>query len=349
MNGKKESNRVSVIIPCFNGEQYLRQCFECLLNQTYNNVEVVIVDDGSTDNTETIIWAYKELFSQRGYRYIPLKQNNAGAAAAVQNALNYITGDYLMLYDVDDIIARDNIKAKADFLTENPEYGLVRNNGYYVKAKNKCQNSYLFIWSKKEKENEHIFEDILFARTNNWAGSYMVRVCDFKEATIGSTIFVSRWGQNLQIIMPVAFNSRCGFIDKPLMRYVDYKGSVSRPNTIKEELRMINGYRENRVETLKRINMAESKRKAYIDKIDILYSRVRLVFAAQHNQYDIAKENYDYLKEHNQRKASDIYYLILAKIELLGIIHFKILWVMKMTWCVFKKCEGKWLRHDGLY
>ena len=51
---------VSILIPCYNGEKFLDRCFECLLKQTYKTIEIIIVNDGSTDNSENIILKYKK-------------------------------------------------------------------------------------------------------------------------------------------------------------------------------------------------------------------------------------------------------------------------------------------------
>ena len=52
---------VSILIPCYNGEKFLDRCFECLLKQMYKKIEIIIVNDGSTDNSENIILKYKKL------------------------------------------------------------------------------------------------------------------------------------------------------------------------------------------------------------------------------------------------------------------------------------------------
>lgn len=85
---------VSVIIPCYNAEKYLSDCLDALLKQTYKNVEVIIVNDGSTDNSESIIDSYISQYDKRGKKLIKINQKNQGQAAAVNNALKYVTGDY---------------------------------------------------------------------------------------------------------------------------------------------------------------------------------------------------------------------------------------------------------------
>ena len=135
------SDKVSLIIPCYNGEKYLATCFSCILQQTYRDVEVIIVNDGSIDRSDEIINRNIPVLRNKGYTVKYLFQKNQGAAAATNYALKYVEGDYIMLYDVDDILMPEAIEAKAVYLKNHPEYGMVRNNGYYVKSSKINSNS----------------------------------------------------------------------------------------------------------------------------------------------------------------------------------------------------------------
>ena len=78
---------VSIIIPCYNASKYLNKCLDSLLNQTYKNIEVIIVNDGSTDESKLIIESYIDKFSKKKKKLIIINQDNAGHAVAVNNAL----------------------------------------------------------------------------------------------------------------------------------------------------------------------------------------------------------------------------------------------------------------------
>ena len=84
---------VSVIIPVYNGEKYLNETLESVLNQSYNNLEVIVVDDGSTDKTASIIKKYKTI------KYI--YQENEGTASAFNNGIDNATGQYLAFLGAD--------------------------------------------------------------------------------------------------------------------------------------------------------------------------------------------------------------------------------------------------------
>ena len=78
---------VSIITPCYNGERYLDRYFASILHQTYPNLELIFINDGSTDRTEEIAQGYRLPLEQRGIRYTYLSQENAGQAAALNRGL----------------------------------------------------------------------------------------------------------------------------------------------------------------------------------------------------------------------------------------------------------------------
>ncbi|MEO8590127.1 MAG: glycosyltransferase family A protein [Flavobacteriales bacterium] len=93
--------RISVVIPCYNVEDYIRPCLESVLGQTHQDLEVICVDDGSTDGTQRII---EEVRSANPARLSVIQQTNRGAAAARNKGLQHATGEYLQLMDADDLL-----------------------------------------------------------------------------------------------------------------------------------------------------------------------------------------------------------------------------------------------------
>ena len=124
---------VSIITPCYNGKGKVNIFLDSVLKQTYDNIEFIIINDGSTDNTEEIILSYKSKFIDKGYKFIYLKQKNAGQDVALNNGLKYFTGKYLMWPDSDDILDSQNIEEKVKYLEQNRNCGLVYCNTNIVK------------------------------------------------------------------------------------------------------------------------------------------------------------------------------------------------------------------------
>lgn len=296
---------VTIIVPCYNGEKYIDSCFKCILEQSYDEIEIIFVNDGSNDQSMQKAKAYIGRIQQRGYQIRLLEEENAGAASAVNMALKYVTGSYIMLFDVDDFLFKDAVKKKVEFLMLHPEYGMVRNNGYYNKIKNVHDNSYLFIRKGREKKNEWIFEDILLGKTNNWSGSFMVRTECLFDVIKDKNIYISRYGQNMQIMMPVAYKYRTGYIDEPLMRYINHGNSVSKTKSIKGQLELINGFEDNRINIVRNMEIDNLEKKIYIKKVNIYYNKIRLRFAANARDIELATKMKQNLILNNQYDIKD--------------------------------------------
>lgn len=94
---------ISVIVPVFNVEKYLCKCIDSILNQTYKNLEIILIDDGSTDKSGTIC----DTYTKKDSRIKVIHQNNEGLSAARNAGLDIAKGDYISFIDSDDFIDPD--------------------------------------------------------------------------------------------------------------------------------------------------------------------------------------------------------------------------------------------------
>ena len=97
--------KISIIVPCYNTEVFLKQCLDSLIGQTYQNLEIICVNDGSKDNTLQILHEYAE----KDDRIIVVDQENAGVSEARNKALSLSTGKYVTFVDSDDWLGLDYI------------------------------------------------------------------------------------------------------------------------------------------------------------------------------------------------------------------------------------------------
>ncbi len=105
---------VSIITPCYNGAKYISETIDSVLNQTYTQWEMIIVDDGSKDNSAEIVRAYME----KDKRIKFLQQENAGSAAARNNGIRNAEGQYIALLDADDLWEAEFLTEQIAFMTE---------------------------------------------------------------------------------------------------------------------------------------------------------------------------------------------------------------------------------------
>ena len=114
--------KISVVIPVFNGKDFIADAIASVLSQNYPNLEIVVVNDGSTDGTADVV---KNLDGPIVY----VEQENAGPSAARNAGLKSATGDFIAFLDVDDLWPADNLSAMMDVLIEEPEVDVVHGYG----------------------------------------------------------------------------------------------------------------------------------------------------------------------------------------------------------------------------
>lgn len=91
---------ISIVVPVYNIEKYIERCIKSILSQTYSNIEIIIVDDGSTDNTASII----DQYALKDTRIIPIHKKNGGVSSARTEGINRASGEWIGFVDGDDVI-----------------------------------------------------------------------------------------------------------------------------------------------------------------------------------------------------------------------------------------------------
>lgn len=119
------SELVSVIIPTFNRETVLAETLLSVASQSYRPIELVIIDDGSTDGTEDLVAQFTAEWSSEEFSIIYIGQPNMGVSAARNRGLAVITGEFVQYLDSDDLIAADKIQLQVQALTRDPSAGVV--------------------------------------------------------------------------------------------------------------------------------------------------------------------------------------------------------------------------------
>lgn len=138
---------VSIIIPVFNNEEKIRKCISTIVKQTYKNIEIIIVDDGSTDNTFSVC----KLFSEKDPRIRIFHKNNEGVEKARLFGIEKSDGDYITFVDSDDWLSNNAIEVMVDILKRNNAdvsminyYRTVGEKGILkIKSKNNIYNNEL--------------------------------------------------------------------------------------------------------------------------------------------------------------------------------------------------------------
>ena len=150
--------KLSVIVPCYNAEKYISKTLDSLVNQTLDNFEVIVINDGSTDNSLNIINSYKEKYPHIIKVH---SQENKGIAATRNVGLDLVTGEYIGFLDSDDNASYDMFekmynKAKekdleivvSNFTWIYPDSERLEKEGPYKPGKDMMINLFAVLWNK---------------------------------------------------------------------------------------------------------------------------------------------------------------------------------------------------------
>lgn len=318
-------NKVSIITPCYNSSLYIHRLLDSVLHQTYSNIEMFVVNDGSTDNSQEIINSYISKFEKKGYTLKCINQTNQGQGSAVNNGLKYITGEYLLWPDSDDFYATsDAIERMVNVLDLNEDYAMVRTYAYVL------DEDSLFIkdefGGKKYINKKHyLFEDCLFMQNNFWfgAGMYMLRTSILFQNYPERNYYVSNQygGQNWQLLLPVLYNNKCFTIEKHLFNVLSRTNSHSRGTfkSIKKQIKKNEEHRNILLNTLDRIKiMQDADKHKYKQLIYIKYEKILINLMLKYNKKEALERLNLFRKEYKIRFSLKellifCYYLIAPK------------------------------------
>lgn len=226
---------VSIITPCYNGEAFLENYFNSIIAQTYSPLELIFVNDGSTDRTEEIALSYREALEGRGITYKYLYQPNGGQAKAMNTGFKEMTGKYLVWPDSDDLLSPDSIEKRVTFLEENPEFDFVRTSGDFFNFMTGERIGTVNYYG--DASSEDIFLDLILEKTYCACGCYMIKTEMLRQIYPELTIYETYVGQNWQILIPIAGRGRCGYIDEELYHVAVRSNSHSRcQRSLQEEV-----------------------------------------------------------------------------------------------------------------
>jgi len=213
---------VSVIIPTFNSAKYVGQAVESALGQTYGNLEIIVVDDGSSDDTRESLEP-----SLKHIRY--LYQENKGVYAARNKGITSANGKYVAFLDSDDIWYPDKLSAQVDVLEAHPDFPIVHTDTSTIDAEGHLIRQ--SVNRERQSINGMVFEEFF---NSNMAvillSTVMINRKCFK--TVG--IFDERYPivQDYGFFLRLSFEYPIYFLDKPLVKYRITPGSLSRRNTL---------------------------------------------------------------------------------------------------------------------
>ncbi|MBN1474652.1 MAG: glycosyltransferase [Syntrophaceae bacterium] len=196
---------VSIIIPVYNGEKYIEEAIKSALNQTYSSIEIIVVDDGSTDKGAELV---------KKYPVILIQQKNRGISGARNTGINSSRGDFIALLDQDDLFKPHKIETEVEFLKNHSEYCMV-----YTPEERFGPGEPVRRISKHHigrRSEGDLFVD-LYKRNYITPSSTLIRRNILDVTGLFDESFVVC--EEHDLFVRIAYNGMIGFIDQPLIEY----------------------------------------------------------------------------------------------------------------------------------
>jgi len=254
------NNKVSIIIACYNKAQYIGALLESVNNQLWNNIEVIIINDGSTDDSNKIIIEWEKKFLERGFDIVIVHQENLGVAAAIKIGLRLARGEYVCFPDADDELPQNFVSEMMNTLNNNDNADFaVCDIGRRNEKNGEINIDFLDENSFKKGKT---LEKYLLQKFDISICRYVFKLSYLNNVGLPDSIVVSpKSTQEPQIMIPVLNgNGRCVKSNQTLYIYnsfVNGLASVQKKNPVD----MILGeYHEIQLKTIAKLPISESRK-----------------------------------------------------------------------------------------
>ena len=237
----KNNPEITVLMPAYNAEKYIAGAIASVLNQTFINFELLIINDGSTDNTPQIIQSFKD------NRITLINQSsNEGISNALNKGLKYARADFIARFDADDICHVDRLQKQIDFLNSHPDYVITGSDAEYISA----TGNHLCFFECNGHSHEEISKDIYSCcpfthssvmyrkETVIQCGGYPIYAHTFEDYLLW--IKLSKWGRFYNFPEPlikVRFSPSSVTIDEKWRGkdFLKLKGKIIKKGAVTEE------------------------------------------------------------------------------------------------------------------
>jgi len=211
---------VSVVMPVYNGEKYLREAVESILAQTFRNFELIAVDDGSTDDSASILASYH----QQDERIVILTHSkNQGIVSALNRGLKIARGKYIARMDADDVSLPERFERQIEFLEAHPKVGILGSEALFIDSQ-----------GQEIARMVHERNDLTIRWTSLLANVFFHPTVMIRRAVLteNNLCYQSgiKSGQDYDLWLHLLEHTQGANLDRPLVRYRVYPESISSRN-----------------------------------------------------------------------------------------------------------------------
>lgn len=283
--------KVSMVMPCYNKKKQISRMLESVYNQLWDNIELILVNDGSTDGTREIISDWEPRLRERGFDVVIIDQENQGVAVAVYTGLCAITGEYLCIVDCDDELHSNYVLKMAQYLCEHSDCEWTSCNYHEVGEK----NGETFFLRKDLKPANSIYNYMLLnGQISVWP--HLIRTSYFNSCRVlDYYVTDTRLTQEPQIMVPLfCANGKIGKVDEALYYYNMDSGHLW-GSTVEKRADFFACYFSLVKSMLQKLDANISRKKQLLQYAEFCECRI-LLSAPHYSRNDLLKRIYHVVK-----------------------------------------------------
>jgi glycosyltransferase involved in cell wall biosynthesis len=212
-----KSPEITVLMPAYNAGKYIREAIDSVLAQTYDNFELLIINDGSTDDTAKVVLSYEDP------RIVLINKEHGGIAAALNTGLRLSETPYIARFDADDICMPQRLETQLNFLRDHPDYALVGSDAEYILENGEFLFGFKCIAHSNDEVQKNLYvycpfihSSVMYKRDEViLVGGYNVHAHNFEDYLLWINLAKTGKMQNLrEPLIKVRFNPASVTIDE---------------------------------------------------------------------------------------------------------------------------------------
>lgn len=210
---------VSVVVPCYNHEKYVQECIQSIIDQDYQNIELIIIDDGSQDGSVEKIQEMVSSCEQRFLRFEFRSRPNKGLCATLNEAIDWCEGEYYSAIASDDVMLNNKCSIQVAYLKSTSNCSAVFGGSVIINENGKE------LYTRKVKKTEITFKQLFLSEKSVSAPTQMIRLTDLKEITpLPQNLYIEDWYTWLRLTDK---GYAIHVIEDVLVKYRRHTGNIS--------------------------------------------------------------------------------------------------------------------------
>ena len=274
---------VSVVIPCYNHELFVQDCIQSVIDQTYQNIELIIIDDGSSDGSIAKIQEMVDLCKQRFTHFEFRHRPNKGLSATLNESLEWCQGEYYSAIASDDMMCSKKITSQVEFFIENLDSKIVGLfSGYQL-----INEENIILGERVKKQKKYKFNDLLMHNFDLPAPTAMLKLSEVKViGGYNENLKIEDWYMWLKL---TELGAELLYVNDTLVKYRSHDNNTSKKLVLmnQERLKVLDCFSShiNYTKAKEKLEWLAATDHLYVDKVSALNQVKKLLMKKPNNVF----------------------------------------------------------------